>query len=111
MINIPAGGRALLRISDLNVTEITPSRTLGIPMTVIGWNARLLRDQDGNNLAYQTNSITLGGGESADVILDACQGAPPTARARRPATRRGRSSTSTRRSSTTCRTTPRTSAE
>ena len=26
---------------------------------------------DGNNLYYQTNSITLGGGESIDVILDA----------------------------------------
>ncbi len=25
----------------------------------------------GNNLAYDTNSITLGGGESIDVILDA----------------------------------------
>ena len=25
----------------------------------------------GNNLAYDTNSITLGGGESLDVILDA----------------------------------------
>jgi hypothetical protein len=30
-----------------------------------------LRDQAGNNLYYNTNSITLGGGESLDVILDA----------------------------------------
>ena len=72
VINIPAGGRALLRISDLNITEMHTLGTLGIPMTVIGWNARMLRDQDGNNLAYQTNSITIGGGESGDVILDAC---------------------------------------
>ena len=34
-------------------------------------NARLLRDQAGNNMYYKTNSITLGGGESLDVILDA----------------------------------------
>ena len=71
VINIPAGGRALLRISDLNVTEFHTLASLGIPMRVIAVNARLLRDQDGQNMAYNTNSITLGGGESLDVILDA----------------------------------------
>jgi len=45
--------------------------TLGVPMHVVGFNAKLLRDQAGNNLEYYTNSITLGGGESLDVILDA----------------------------------------
>jgi hypothetical protein len=40
-------------------------------MKVVAVNARLLRDEAGNNLAYTTNSITLGGGESLDVILDA----------------------------------------
>ena len=71
IINIPAGGKALLRISDLDVTEYQTLASLGIPMTVIGINAKLLRDQAGNNLAYKTNSITLAGGESLDVILDA----------------------------------------
>ena len=71
IINIPAGKRALLRISDLDVTEYQTLASLGIPMTVIGYNAKLLRDQAGNNLYYNTNSITLGGGESLDVILDA----------------------------------------
>ena len=71
VINIPAGGRALLRISDLNVTEFHTLASLGIPMRVIALNARLLRDQDGTNMYYETNSITLGGGESLDVILDA----------------------------------------
>ena len=72
IINIPAGGRALLRISDLDVTEFQTLASLGIPMHVIAINAKLLRDQAGNNLAYDTNSITLGGGESLDVILDSC---------------------------------------
>jgi len=63
--------RALLRISDLSVTEFTTLATVGIRMTVIAQNARLLRDLAGNNLYYTTNSITLGGGESVDVILDA----------------------------------------
>jgi len=71
VINIPAGGRALLRISDLDVSEYQTLASLGIPMTVVGYNAKLLRDQAGNNMYYNTNSITLGGGESLDVILDA----------------------------------------
>jgi hypothetical protein len=71
IINIPAGGRALLRISDLDVTEFQTLASLGIPMEVIALNAKLLRDQDGNNMYYNTNSVTLGGGESLDVILDA----------------------------------------
>jgi FtsP/CotA-like multicopper oxidase with cupredoxin domain len=71
IINIPAGKKALLRISDLDVTEYQTLASLGIPMHVIALNAKLLRDQAGNNLAYDTNSITLAGGESLDVILDA----------------------------------------
>jgi hypothetical protein len=71
IITIPVGGRALLRISDLDVTEYQTLASLGIPMQVIAVNAKLLRDQDGNNLYYNTNSITLAGGESLDVILDA----------------------------------------
>src|SRR5215472_2024061 len=71
IINIPSGGKALLRISDLDVTEYQTLASIGIPMKVIAINAKLLRDQEGNNLYYTTNSITLGGGESLDVILDA----------------------------------------
>ena len=71
IINIKAGQKALLRISDLDVTEYQTLASLGIPMKVVGYNAKLLRDQAGNNLAYTTNSITLAGGESLDVILDA----------------------------------------
>ena len=40
-------------------------------MHVVGYNARLLRDLDGNNTDYYSNSIHLGGGESVDVILEA----------------------------------------
>jgi len=72
IISIPAGKKALLRISDLDVTEYQTLASLGIPMQVIGYNAKLLRDQAGNNLFYTTNSITLAGGESLDVILDTC---------------------------------------
>src|SRR5207302_960498 len=68
IINIPAGKKALLRISDLDVTEYQTLASLGIPMTVIGYNAKLLRDQAGNNLYYNTNSITLGAGHHWDDL-------------------------------------------
>jgi hypothetical protein len=71
IINIPVGKKALLRISDLDVTEYQTLASLGIKMQVIGYNAKLLRDQAGINMSYKTNSITLAGGESVDVILDA----------------------------------------
>jgi hypothetical protein len=71
IINIPVGGKALLRIADLDVTEYQTLASLGVPMKEVGFNAKLLRDQTGNNQAFYTNSITLGGGESLDVILDA----------------------------------------
>ena len=70
------GQRAALRIADLDVSEYQTLASLGIPMQVVGYNAKLLRDQAGNNLYYKTNSITLGGGESLDVIIDST-GIPP----------------------------------
>jgi FtsP/CotA-like multicopper oxidase with cupredoxin domain len=71
IINIPVGGKALLRIADLAVDEYATLASLGVPMKEVGFNAKLLRDQAGNNMEFYTNSITLGGGESLDVILDA----------------------------------------
>jgi FtsP/CotA-like multicopper oxidase with cupredoxin domain len=76
LINIPHNGRALLRISCLDVSEYQTLASTGVPMQVIAINARLLRDEAGQNMSYATNSITLGGGESLDVILDA-NGVPP----------------------------------
>jgi hypothetical protein len=71
IINIPAGGKALLRLVNLSVSEYHTLQSLGVPMKEVGFNAKLLRDQGGNNTEFYTNSITLGGGESLDVILDA----------------------------------------
>jgi hypothetical protein len=76
IVHITPGQRALLRISNLNVSEYHTLASLGMPMQVVGYNAKLLRDQAGNNLYYTTNSITMGGGESLDVILDTCTTRP-----------------------------------
>jgi FtsP/CotA-like multicopper oxidase with cupredoxin domain len=69
LITASPGQRILLRLSNLAVTRFY---TLGstLPMKVVGHNARLLRGPTGKNLSYTTNSVTLGGGESIDVILD-----------------------------------------
>jgi hypothetical protein len=71
IINIPVGGRALLRLVNLSVSEYHTLQSLGVPMKEVGFNAKLLRDQAGMNTEFFTNSITLGGGESLDVVLDA----------------------------------------
>jgi len=72
------GQRAALRIADLDVQEYQTLSSIGIPMLLVGFNAKILRDQAGNNLFIKTNSITLGGGESLDVILDSTGIAPGT---------------------------------
>jgi hypothetical protein len=71
LINIPVGGKALLRMVNLSVSEYHTLQSVGIPMKEVGFMAKLLRDQGGVNTEFYTNSITLGGGESLDVILDA----------------------------------------
>jgi FtsP/CotA-like multicopper oxidase with cupredoxin domain len=71
LITAAPGDRILLRIANLSVTEFYTLGTSGVQMEVVGLDARLLRDGDGNNLYYKTNSLTLGGGQSADVIITA----------------------------------------
>jgi len=70
LIEAGVGERILLRVSNLNVTIFNTLATNGPPMQVIGLDARLLRDGAGENMYYKTNSLTLGGGQSADVIID-----------------------------------------
>ena len=72
------GERAALRIDDLDVQEYQTLASTGIPMLMVGFNAKILRDQAGNNLYIKSNSITLGGGESLDVIIDSTGVAPGT---------------------------------
>ena len=69
LITAQAGQRILLRISNLAITEFYTLGTNGLDMQVVGRDARLLRDDAGNNMYYETNSLTLGGGQSTDVII------------------------------------------
>ncbi len=77
LVEATAGQRILLRLSSLSTTRYyTVAST--IPMRVVGNSARLLRGPEGTNLYYDTNSVTLGGGESVDVIIDTTGYAPGT---------------------------------
>jgi FtsP/CotA-like multicopper oxidase with cupredoxin domain len=82
LITANAGDRVLLRISNLNITRFYTLGSMGVSMTVVGKDAKLLRGPgaDGKNLYYQTNSVTLGGGESVDAIVDIPTGATPGTR-------------------------------
>jgi len=66
------GQRILLRVSSLSTTSFHTLRVLGIPMTVVGQGARKLDHY------YRTSSLTLGGGQAVDVILDTADIPPGT---------------------------------
>ena len=70
LITAASGQKILLRISNLNVTDVYTIGVNGLPMEVVALDARLLRDDDGNNMYYKTNSVTIGGGQSVDAIID-----------------------------------------
>jgi hypothetical protein len=86
LVTAVQGQKLLLRISSLSTTEFYSLRLLGMDMKVVGMGAAQLRgpDPDGNgaqlgpNNFYTTNTLTLGGGESIDVIIDTANVAPGT---------------------------------
>ena len=78
LITATQGQRVLLRLSNLSVTAYYTVTAQGLPMKVVGAGARQLRGPDGKNLYYDTTSVTLGGGESAEVLIDTSQVMPGT---------------------------------
>jgi len=70
LITANVGDRILLRMSNLGIVQHYTITVMGIPMKVVGRDARLLRGPDGTDVVYETNVVNLGGGESTDVILD-----------------------------------------
>ncbi|MEW6251352.1 MAG: multicopper oxidase domain-containing protein [Planctomycetota bacterium] len=78
LITATVGQKVLLRISSLATVDFFTVTALGVPMRVVGAGARLLRGPDGKDLSYETNSVTLGGGEAMEIILDTTDVAPGT---------------------------------
>jgi FtsP/CotA-like multicopper oxidase with cupredoxin domain len=75
---IHAGDRVLLRLSSLSTVDFFTVTVLGIPMRVVGQGAKQLRGPTKLGTAYGTGSVTLGGGEGVDVLLDTKGVAPGT---------------------------------
>ncbi len=78
LITATAGEKILLRLSNLSVTNYYTVATLGLPMRVVGGGAHIARGPGGKNLYYDTSSVTLGGGEAKDVIVDTAGVTPGT---------------------------------
>lgn len=75
LITATSGQRILLRVSSLSTTSFHTLTVLGIPMQVIGKGSRKLGLPPGTipsdtSQYYTTSSVTLGGGQAMDVILD-----------------------------------------
>ncbi len=81
LITATQGDRVLLRLSNLGIVRHYTVTVLGIPMKVVGRGARLLRGAGqvvGEDVFVDTNVVTLGGGESTDVMLDTSDVEPGT---------------------------------
>jgi FtsP/CotA-like multicopper oxidase with cupredoxin domain len=75
---IHAGDRVLLRLSSLSTVDFFTVTLLGIPMRVVGQGAKQLRGPTGLSTAYDTASVTIGGGEAVDLLLDTTGVSPGT---------------------------------
>lgn len=64
------GEKLLLRLTNVSITRYFTVGALGLPMKVVGGGAHIARGPGGKDLYYDTSSVTLGGGETADVIID-----------------------------------------
>ncbi len=78
LVRVARGQRLLLRLSNLNVTQHYTLTALGLPMKVVGRGARQLKGPDGKLASFDTSSVTLGGGESTEVMIDTSAIAPGT---------------------------------
>ena len=79
LISATAGQTILLRISNLSVTKYYTLGVMGLKMKVVGTGSHILRGPRGTtDISYETNSVNLGGGETADVLIDTTGVAPGT---------------------------------
>ena len=69
LITATAGDRILLRLVSLGYQAHTLT-VPGIPMHVVGEDARILRGPNGKDLSYWKTTYSIAGGKTADIILD-----------------------------------------
>ena len=70
LVTCKSGDKVLLRMSNLGYKQAAMTLA-GIRMKVVGKDATLLNGRTGANTSYETDTVMLGAGESADVIFTA----------------------------------------
>jgi FtsP/CotA-like multicopper oxidase with cupredoxin domain len=85
LIQANVGQRILLRMSNTSVAEYFTVTALGLPMRLVGQGAAIARGRDdasagvtGREWAHDVGSLTLGGGESVDIVIDTTGVSPGT---------------------------------
>ncbi len=73
VVRASQGDRVLLRLSNLSVDAYYTLTALGLPMRIVGQGAVQARGPSGqptDSWAHGTSSVTLGGGDGVDVMID-----------------------------------------
>ena len=70
VIRASVGDRVLLRVSNLSVDAYYTVTALGLPMKLVGEGAQIARGPTGDSWAHGTSSVTLGGGDGVDLLVD-----------------------------------------
>jgi hypothetical protein len=78
VVRANAGDRVLLRLSNLSVDAYYTLTALGLPMRIVGRGAAIARGPAGDSWAHDTSSVTLGGGDGVDLLIDTRGIAPGT---------------------------------
>ena len=73
VVRANVGDRVLLRVSNLSVETYFTLTGMGLPMRVVGRGAQIARGPSGqaaDSWAHDTTSVTLGGGDGVDLLVD-----------------------------------------
>ncbi len=78
VISVDQGDVLLVRLSNVGLDRFYTLTAPGLTMKVVGTGARQMRGVDGKNIYKTVASVTTGGGETHDVLIDTADVAPGT---------------------------------
>lgn len=82
LVTATQGQKILLHFPSLATSEFNTVTLLGLPMQVVGQGARQYKGPTGATYYLNTNSVTLGGGEAYDVLIDTSNANVPSGSSR-----------------------------
>ena len=77
-IEVNEGETLLVRLSNVGLDRFYTLTAPGLSMQVVGTGARQMRGVDGKNIYKTVASVTTGGGETHDILIDTTGVAPGT---------------------------------